>query len=259
MELSLEELYQKNQGFLYRLAKYYEDCCNELGIELEDLYQVGCLALCNNYHKYDSSKGALSTFTHGVIRYAMLNYIKDNSTVTHIPTDLYTISRRYANQNISFYKIQGRKMTEQEQLEWISKLKLKKYYSDNNNAVKMLNTINKFHYKNCVDSLEEEFKNYDNNDESEEILDTSLIKDLIIDECSMEDEIISKVDLVNFLNSLSYLKRKELNTFLERLGLVDGEPKTLEMLAEKENISFQAISKRYKKTLVKIREKNNLI
>ena len=60
--ISLEDFIKVNHGFLCQLANYF--CQTYVpGLEFEDLYQVGCLALVEKYDEYNPDKGAISTFS----------------------------------------------------------------------------------------------------------------------------------------------------------------------------------------------------
>lgn len=260
MKYTLEEFIEVNQGFLYRLAKFYASNTDLIGIEFDDLYQVGCLALINRYHDYDTSKGALSTFSYFVIKGAMLNYIRNNATCTHVSTDILILARKYARENNLFYKVNGRYMTFEEQKQWIENQNYTNY-KDSTELVKILNKVNLFHYKSRIYSIEDEIINYDVRSECFDSDAPVTFSDCIHSDDDIETEVLSKISMEEFINSLTYLKERDKDIFIETLGLYDDIPKKGLILADKHSISHQWVNKIYHKTLEKVKTKckNNLI
>lgn len=256
MELTLEQFIEKNRGLIYRLAKKYYHMTYIYGIEFDDLFQVGCLALTERYPDYDSNKGKISTFSYHVISGAILNYLSKNCTTTHVPMDLVYLSRKLAKENIEFYKKNLRYMTEKEIINWLKDMPGVNYKYNIQELINMLNQIILHHYSDSAHSLDDLILTYDTSGNFYELQNINpAIKDVLVADFDMEEEIVNRVNLESFLDSLDYLSHQEKETFIEILGLRDEIPKTRRFLAEKENISCQAIDQRYKKVLQKVREK----
>lgn len=74
MTPQVEEMIEKNKRLVYSIANSIYSK-NKL-FSKEDLIQVGFLALCKNGHKYDESRGKVSTFITHCVRNDMLKFIK---------------------------------------------------------------------------------------------------------------------------------------------------------------------------------------
>ena len=254
--IDFRTVYRKNRGLIYQLATKYYHTAYIYGIEFDDLFQVGCLALTEKYLDYDPNKGKISTFAYHVISGAILCYLSKNCTITHIPMNLVYLARKLAQENIQFYKKNLRYMTEEEIISFLKNLYGVSYYRNIKELIDILNQINFYHYNDSAYSLDDPITNYDTSEDFYDLENIKpTVKDLLVADFDMEEEIINRVNLETFLNSLNYLSYREKETFIEILGLRDEIPKTRRFLAENENISFQAIDQRYKKTLQKVREK----
>lgn len=256
MDITLEQMLENSKGLIYQIAKRYYLMTNRYGIEFDDLYQVGCLALIENYPDYDPSKGAVSTFVYFIIRGAILNYLNANCTITHIPNDLHLLSQKLAKENIQFHKKNGRYMTEEEQILLLKKIPCSSKYQDLKQLLKDLNKIILYHYRDSVYALDDLIINFDTSGNTYELMEHNpTIGDLLVADFDIEEEAIFKVDLERFLDSLYYLTDREKKTFIEILGLRDGICKTGQFLSVKENVSRQAIDQRYQKALTKIKQR----
>ena len=89
---------------LAKQAKYTEE---------EDLYQIGCLTFIMRYKKYNSSLNkTLWGYSWSYIFSAMVNYLKQNDGLIHIPLGSST-QVNYIYENISEYK-DGKKLFDDE-------------------------------------------------------------------------------------------------------------------------------------------------
>lgn len=263
MPITLEEFIEMNRGFLYKLATKYSHSTYILGIEFDDLYQAGCLALIEKFPQYNVTKGTLSTFSHIVIRGAMLNYIRVNSTCTNVANDLLYLTNVLYNKNELFYMMNGRYMTLKEQKEWANQLEIASY-KDRNELVKWLNIINLYHLKHNTCSIEDTIEIF--SDELIAFLPDGQFPDIVDNYDSsnlttedVEDMIISKIYIEEFIASIDYLSERDKDIWIERVGLYDNIPKTCLFLAEKYSITQQRIDQIYKRATEKIKIKNNLI
>jgi RNA polymerase sigma factor (sigma-70 family) len=76
MNLQVEKMIEDNKRLIYSIANsiYIK---NKLFTK-DDLIQVGFLALCRSGHKYDETRGKVSTFITHCVRNDMLKFIKSN-------------------------------------------------------------------------------------------------------------------------------------------------------------------------------------
>ena len=76
MNLQVEKMIEDNKRLIYSIANsiYIK---NKLFTK-DDLIQVGFLALCKSGHKYDETRGKVSTFITHCVRNDMLKFIKSN-------------------------------------------------------------------------------------------------------------------------------------------------------------------------------------
>lgn len=92
MDVNVEKMIEDNKKLVYKIANsiYIK---NKL-FSKEDLIQVGFLALCKSGHKYDETRGKVSTFITHCVRNDMIKFIKSNKLQSDL---LYT-----ENQNLSY-------------------------------------------------------------------------------------------------------------------------------------------------------------
>jgi RNA polymerase sigma factor (sigma-70 family) len=256
MNISLEEFLIKNKGFINIQASFYSKYTSDLGIEFDDLYQVGCLALIEKYDDYDQEKGKISTYSHWVIRTAMLNYINKNACITYVPINSAWLVNKIAVETALFYKENGRKPTKDELYNCVkNKLNNTKLSVD---LFDKLEKILLFHHKRKQKSLNETIDSipgsgYQRYYDFEE--DENILMNCIKDDYDLEEEVISKVFLEETVNMLKNGDKLDYDIFMETLGLNDNIPKTRKFLAQQYGMPFQTIDKRYHKTLNKIKSK----
>lgn len=92
MDINVERMIEDNKKLVYKIANsiYIK---NKL-FSKDDLIQVGFLALCKSGHKYDETRGQVSTFITHCVRNDMIKFIKSNKLQSDL---LYT-----ENQNLSY-------------------------------------------------------------------------------------------------------------------------------------------------------------
>lgn len=251
MPITVEEYLKINHELLCKLAYSYTKYNYIYNIEFNDLYQVGCLALIENYPKYDSTKGAISTFSYFIIKCAMLSYIYSNFILTHVPEDLIIQSKRYAKENEKFYLTNGRYMTLEEQEQLLDRLGTKKYKKIN--LAQELNKINLYNYRDKIYSIEDNVSNYDSSGTFFDSIKSVTIGDFLQADIDVEKEVITNIDIKRFLDSLTYLKPREKDAFMEVLGLYDNIPKTYKFLADRHHVSYQQVHKDYHSAIRKIK------
>lgn len=76
MNAEVEKMIEDNKRLIYKIANsmYVK---NKV-FSKDDLIQVGFLALCKSGHKYDETRGKVSTFITHCVRNDMLKFIKSN-------------------------------------------------------------------------------------------------------------------------------------------------------------------------------------
>lgn len=76
MNAEVEKMIEDNKRLVYKIANsmYVK---NKV-FSKDDLIQVGFLALCKSGHKYDATRGKVSTFITHCVRNDMLKFIKSN-------------------------------------------------------------------------------------------------------------------------------------------------------------------------------------
>tara|TARA_R100000152_G_C6760759_1_gene184831 strand:- start:448 stop:924 length:477 start_codon:yes stop_codon:yes gene_type:complete len=76
MDIKVEKMIEDNQKLVYKIANsmYIK---NKL-FSKEDLIQEGLLSLCRSGHKYDETRGKVSTFITHCVRNDMIKFIKKN-------------------------------------------------------------------------------------------------------------------------------------------------------------------------------------
>ena len=257
--MNKEEMFYKIKNPIKNMANYYYKCTRDLGIEFEDLYQEGCQAFLEKFESYDEKRASFTTFIYPYLKLYMLRYIKANSTVTLVPYGKYDFARNYSLENNLFYLNYGREKSKEEKLEWIDKEKKKHNLFGNSMKLMLeLEKINFCYFKHrvlCIHDL------MDNNDH----ISLGLIEDmghvdsrgeLIADSFNMEEEVVSKIYVENFIHSLSYLTEKESSALIDYLGINDTNAcRTLASIARENNLTTQAIEARYQRALNKIQER----
>lgn len=92
MTEQVEKMIDENKKLVYSIANSMY-ISNKL-FSKEDLIQVGFLALCKSGHKYDETRGKVSTFITHCVRNDMIKFIKSNKLQGDL---LYT-----QNHNLSY-------------------------------------------------------------------------------------------------------------------------------------------------------------
>lgn len=89
-------LHEKYKPLVYNIAKKYQPICKKYGNEIEDLMQIGFLALYEASKEYFSEKGAMFyTYVSRVVENKIIDEIRRNNT----------LSRRALNDSISYDSI----------------------------------------------------------------------------------------------------------------------------------------------------------
>lgn len=250
MNMSLEEFVLENKMYVKIISKYYYEQVANLGIEFDDLCQVGYLALIENYDKYDSSKACPSTYAYMIIKYKILKYINNNISFTHVPYDMQLLQARLTRKKAEFYRINGRNMSLFEMLDYVNnECNLKREVDVD--LIKLLLIIEKYHLTSNKYSFEEKIINSGNISIDNFDGDSGIyIKDVVADDYNLEEEVMRNMEADEIISYIeNNFEEKNVQIFKETLGLIDGIPKTRREVSQQYGISYQAVEQRYKKTL----------
>ena len=92
MNAQVEKMIEDNKKLVYSIANSIY--INNKLFSKEDLIQVGFMALCKSGHKYDETRGQVSTFITHCVRNDMIKFIKSNKLQSDL---IYT-----ENSNLSY-------------------------------------------------------------------------------------------------------------------------------------------------------------
>lgn len=258
VEMTRDEFFLTYKGYAKILATKFTYEVEDMGIEFDDLYQVGCLALIECYDKYKSDKASYSTFAYWSVYYAMLDYLNYNNSLTYLPINLVHLSNYYRKKKYEFYLEKGRAMTIEEAIKLVSSVPSTKTNRIDEKYILMLEKIIKFHINGNQKSLSEfvnerdieEFR-YDSS------LDSVKIGDLLFSTSNTEEEGIDRYFLRKAFECLASMPDDDISKtiFIDLMGLSDGIVKTKNSLKEKYNITtIEGINYHYKKVMKKIKE-----
>ena len=224
--VNMEDEIKKYLPFASELAfSYYKK--TYLNIEYDDLYQIGSLAILEAYSSYDDTKGSFSTYVYAKIRYAILNYITENSFIFLLPDYIVHSSRLVANKSREYYQQYGVEAP----IDYLmSELKTEKY-------INYLQEINRFYFVSQVASWE------------------NLEEDSLLMEENIEDIVTNTILKDEALSILSEFDERKKSIFEKYLGLNHQEPYPSKKIATQEGVSRQAVEHSYRKSLSMIKKK----
>ena len=237
--VNIEEKVKEFLPYVRNLSFCYSKKLYSLNIEFDDLYQVGSLAIVEACYSYDDTKASFFTYVYNRIRFAMLDYITNNSFAIVLPSYMINSIRLIVNKNQEYYQCYGC----QAPIDFlIDALKEKKYSkrSITEEYIMYLKKLNEFYLKSNVTSYEE------------------LDEDSILLEEDVEGKAIDMYFIEPALSILSELTERDRDILEKRLGLNNYEPTSYRALAKDSGITFQAVEQSYKKSLRKIRKKLNI-
>ena len=219
---------------------------NSKSISRMDLIQQGNLELFRAIDCFNYKLGnRFSTYATKFIRDSLLNYIKDHSTAIKIPKSSYALYKKIKESELKLEQKLERKPT------------IKEISEDTNILEKtIVDVLNKFL---SVISIESKVYNVDTSDNNDS---DYKLKDIIPDNFSLDDE-ISKDEILCFgnkcfkncyelFNHLNF-SNQEKEILALRYGLINGECKTLEYIANTLNLSKEGVRQIEAKCLAKIR------
>ena len=116
--MNIEKLIDDNKNLVYSIANTFYR--KNTVFSLDDLIQVGFLALCKNGYKYDPKRGKISTFITCCVKNDIIKFIKSNTKIPsysglfecteasyndQIPENIYDILRPKNNLEIDIIKL----------------------------------------------------------------------------------------------------------------------------------------------------------
>lgn len=255
MKFTIEEVLEKYSFLIKKISNELTIEVNYLNIDLEDLYQVGCLALIESYHNYNPDKGSLTTFVHYVARYAMLDYINNNNYIMNVPINVSMAARLIARISYQYLQKYGKKITNSQLLEELSKYKTRSFGRKiNSDFIREIEILNSYYFYPHINSLDEisQVKDFDGFSIIESLSDS------VVSDYDMEKEVTDHVLFEQIIEYISQLDDESKFIIINRLGIDDDNPQTLRKIDETLGIGFQMVDYYYHKTLKKIRENLNI-
>ena len=205
------------------------------GISFLDLIQEGNLGLIKAVDRFDLEKECrFSTYATWWIRQAITRYIADKARIIRIPVWYYDIANKFNK----VYEELNNKLNRQPNLEEIAKVmdiplkQVEKIYECRMEIISLNTKIG--------DEEDIELENF------------------IASEENVEDKVIQSVVSESIKEILSVLKPKEKDIIIERFGLEDGMPKTLEQVGEKYNVSRERIRQQEARAIRQLKHNTKL-
>ena len=227
-QMAKNELVEANLRLVVSLAKHYQGC----GISLQDLIQDGNIGLMKAAEKFDADKGfRFSTYAAWWIKQTITRAIADQSKAIRVPVHM--------TENINKLRKISRDLTTELGHEPSNK-ELAKAMHVTEEEINLFKS-----YMTDVTSLDIQV--------GEE--DDTTIGSLIEDESCVNPEsaAIQEAEKDILLGVLDTLSDREKDIIIQRFGLINGTPKTLEEVGKSYNLTKERIRQIESKALMKLR------
>ena len=234
--MTQHEIIKKNEKYIKKIVYEYYNKYSYFGIEYDDLYQTAMLEVLKKIDKYDSKRGAFTTYITFVVKSALTIYIDSNIAINHIPYELIENSKRLFLKQEEFYLKTGKKMTYEEMIECMEE------YNRNSTTTSYIDRL--LYINNCC--FVDKVKNIDEEIDIDEE-DIITLKDIISSGEDIEDEIVSKILVETLLEYIKKIEPINYELFIEKYGIYDGKEKNFREMGEERNVSFQCIEQKIKK------------
>ncbi len=269
-ENARERFVMSNLALVISIArKYYVRRARNLKISFDELIQEGIIGLLKALDRFDLSKGTkFSTYATWWIRQHIAKYIQDNLRIGTIPASFQEMLQKYARVVAELRAAKGGINPTIDEI--IDKMypNLKEEVLEELNAertVKLTENDDEFkiRYQNRRAQLEKKLSNLSVLLELKEISinekkyddSSSSTEEFIKDDLESPEEVAErKLKKDMLLSSLSQvLTEQERNILIDRYGLIDGRPRTLEELATKFGLSRERIRQLEERAIRKLK------
>jgi len=235
-EQALNNLVQANKRLVWKVVKKYEKY-STVGFDLNDMYQIGMIGLIKAADKFDSSlDNQFSTYAVWWIRQAITRGISDYSSLIRIPV-------YYREKMYKFIKVENQLLNELSRRP--THLEIAEVMEESLEGIEELS----FHIAQIkLDSLDRLVGEEDKTSLGELALDSSF---------NTPDQEYLKLELKKTIFKViqENLKERESEVLISRFGLVGGQPKTLEEIGQKFNVTRERIRQIEARALLKLKNR----
>lgn len=229
--MKMEEILKKYIPYIKKVAFEYSKRVFLLRIDIDDLYQEGCMKLIEILSSSDIDSLS-SSYLYKCIHYSMLNYITRSSFEAKMPFFRNQEIRFMINKNNEYYQKYGKDAPNSF---LVAAFKDKKFPKSEitEEDIMLLKKINLEFFRANIFS-------YENLTEEDIIIDD--MEEIIMDHQLMEE----------ILEVVSHMKNKDQEIIEKRIGIGEECPHTFREISKDVNISCQAVYKRYQKSIEEI-------
>ncbi len=231
-----QQIILDSEEVVFHIAKMFYVNAFSVGIEYDDLVQVGYVAVLEAIDSYDcDKKAALSTHIFNMITYKIKNYINENSYITHVPMDYILLINRVISIYITSYNETGNFLSEKEILNKLGQDKIKTSRLIDENSIRlMLDTYYQQHRSSVLLSIIDESLK-DPNFENRGVISVTFddINESKKANVDVEEEGIKRYFLSEINTIINGSEKNDYTILREKFGLDGDEPCTNLDLARK--------------------------
>ncbi|MBB3870241.1 sigma-70 family RNA polymerase sigma factor [Parageobacillus toebii NBRC 107807] len=241
----LVDVIEKNMGLVRKIAGYYQKYMHHK-LDEEDILIEGILGLIRAANRFNSNRGTqFSTYAVWWIRQSILRAIINEGFTIRIPVHAFEQIRKVINAENESYRL-----FQKIDVDWVCR--------------HVGITKEKYHELKLIDSRFIQMRSLyslvsDNDDESQLINfipnEIEHVYDLKIEELQDPFELVHRMEIrEKIMEALDKLKEREREVIIERFGLRDGQPKTLEEIGKKVGVTRERIRQIETKAIAKLRK-----